>query len=175
MHNRSVYMEAKLPPSPHGEERIIPMTKAANKTAETAEFPAFDASQATEQLRAFAEKGVEQSKEAYAKLKSGAEEAQKVLEATYEQARAAGTELSLKSIAAMRANTESGFAHLEALFGVKSVSELVELQSAFLRKSFESAVEQSRDLQAASTKAAEEVIKPAKTAFEKSLKELKIA
>ena len=68
--------------------------------AETIEFPSFDASKATDQLRSFAEKGVEQSKEAYAKLKAGAEEAQKALESTYETAKSAGGELSLKTIAA---------------------------------------------------------------------------
>ena len=151
------------------------MTKTATKTAEITEFPAFDASQATDQFRVFAEKGVEQSKEAYAKLKTGAEEAQKVAEATFEQAKSASTELSLKSIAAMRAAAEANFAHLEAVMGVKSLSELIELQTSFLRKGVEMMVEQSKDFQAASTKAAEDVSKPVKAALEKSMKELKVA
>ena len=61
------------------------MAKTAEKTAEfieNVEFPSFDASKATDQIRAFAEKGVEQSKEAYAKMKTGAEETQKALEST---------------------------------------------------------------------------------------------
>ena len=49
-------------------------------TVENVEFPSFDASKATDQVRAFAEKGLEQSKEVYAKVKTGAEEAQKALE-----------------------------------------------------------------------------------------------
>lgn len=151
------------------------MTKTATKMAETIEFPAFNASQATDQLRAFAEKGVEQSKEAYAKFKTGAEEAQKVIEATYETAKTASGELSKKSIAAMRSSTEAGFTHLEALSGVKSLSELIELQTSFLRKSYEMLVEQAKDFQTVSSKAMEDVAKPAKTAFEKAMKELKIA
>ncbi|TGP42620.1 phasin, partial [bacterium M00.F.Ca.ET.229.01.1.1] len=47
-----------------------------SETIENIEFPSFDASKATDQIRAFAEKGVEQSKEAYTKLKTGAEETQ---------------------------------------------------------------------------------------------------
>lgn len=151
------------------------MTKTTAKVAETIEFPAFNASQATDQFRAFAEKGVEQSKEAYSRLKSGAEEAQKVAEITYETAKAASTELSLKSIAAMRTSAEAGFNHLEALVGVKSLSELVELQTSYLRKSFETMVEQAKDFQSVSSKAVEDVAKPAKNAFEKAMKELKIA
>ena len=44
-----------------------------------------------------------------------------------------------------------------------------------MRKSVESAVEQAKALQAASTKAVEDVAKPVKTAFEKTMKELKVA
>jgi len=146
-----------------------------SKIAKTAEFPTFDAEKATDQFRAFAEKGVEQSKEAYAKLKTGAENAQKALESTFETVKSAGDEISLKSIAAARSNAEAGFAHLEALVGAKSLSEVIELQTAFVRKAFETAVEQAKDLQAASTKAAEEVSKPLKDVFEKSVKELKVA
>ena len=150
------------------------MNKAA-KPADVMEFPTFDATAATDQFRAFAEKGVEQTKEAYSKMKANAEDAQKVLESTFETARSASSDLSLKSIAAMRANSEAAFSHLEALVGVKSVSEFLELQTGYLRKRVEMTVEQAKDMQALSSKAAEEVGKPIKDAFEKAMKELKVA
>lgn len=142
---------------------------------ETIEMPSFDVSKASDQFRAFAEKGVEQSKEAYSKLKTGAEEAQKTIETTYETARGVTSELSLKAIAALRTNAEAGFAHLEALAGAKSLSEVVELQTSYLRKRVELTVEQAKDFQAVASKAAEDVAKPVKTAFEKALKDLKAA
>ena len=147
----------------------------AETTLTNVEFPSFDASKAADQVRAFAEKGIEQSKEAYAKLKNGAEETQKALETTFETVKSAGSDLSLKTIAALRANSEATFAHLEALIGAKSLSEVVELQTTFVRKAVETAVEQAKELQAVGTKAAEDVSKPIKTAFEKSLKDLKVA
>ena len=150
------------------------MNKTA-KTTDTIEFPTFDATAATDQFRAFTEKGVEQSKEAYSKMKSGAEEAQKVLESTFESAKSTGSEFSLKSIAAMRANADATFSHLEALVGVKSVSEVIELQTAYLRKAVEMTVAQAKDMQATTTKATEEVTKPIKTVFEKTMKDLKVA
>lgn len=151
------------------------MTKAATKTAEIAEFPTFDASQAAEQFRAMTEQSVEQSKEAYAKVKNSMEDAQKIFESTFETAKSAGSDLSLKSIAALRAGAEANFAHMEALVGVKSLSEVLELQTAYMRKSYEMMVEQAKDFQAVSTKAVEDVSKPAKSAFEKSMKEFKVA
>jgi phasin len=151
------------------------MTKTTAKTAETIEFPTFDAAKATDQMRAFAEKGVEQSKEAYDKMKTGAETTQKALEETFEAARASGSEMSLKSIAALRAGSESSLSHMEALVNAKSLSEIIELQTAFLRKQVEMGVEQAKDMQALSTKSIEEVSKPVRGLFEKTLKELKVA
>ncbi|MBZ9737097.1 phasin [Mesorhizobium sp. CA18] len=154
------------------------MSKTTAKSAETienVEFPSFDASKATDQIRAFAEKGVEQSKEAYAKLKTGAEETQKVLESTYETAKTVSSDVSLKTIAALRANAEVSFSHLEALVGAKTLSEVVELQTSFLRKRVEMAVEQAKEFQTVATKAVEDVSKPVKSAFEKAMKDVKAA
>ena len=114
-------------------------------------------------------------KEVYSKLKTGAETTQKAVETSVETAKAAGSDLSLKTIAALRANAELSFSHLEALVGVKSVSELIEVQTAFVRKSVEAGVAQVKDLQAAGTKAAEEVSKPLKDVFEKAMKDIKVA
>lgn len=151
------------------------MSKTVKIADTSIEFPSFDASKATDQFRAFAEKGVEQSKEAYAKLKVGAEEAQKTIESTFETVKTVSGDVSKKAIAAMRANTEAGFDHLESLIAAKSLSEIVELQTAFLRKNVEMAVDQAKDMQAAATKAADEVSKPFKGAFDKAMKELKVA
>ncbi|MBD0413085.1 phasin [Oryzicola mucosus] len=149
-------------------------TKTA-EFVENVEFPTFDVSKATDQLRTFTEKGVEQSKEAYAKIKTGAEEAQKTIETTFETVKTASNDMSYKAIAALRTNTELGFAHLESLLGAKSLSEVLELQTSFLRKRIELSVEQAKDFQAVATKAAEDVTKPAKVAFEKAFTELKVA
>jgi len=150
----------------------------AEKTPDTLEgtvLPTFDPSKATVQFRAVAERGAEQSKEVLAKFKVGSEDAQKALKSTFETARSVGNELSLKTIAALRANTEADFSYLEALVGAKSISEVFELQTTFLRKRFEMGVEQAKEFQVATTKAAEDVSKPVKEAFEKAMKDLKVA
>lgn len=151
------------------------MSKTTEKTAEFIDNAAFEASKAIEKVSAFAEKGVEQSKEVVAKFKAGSETAQKALESSFQAAKTVSSDLSLKTIAAFRANAEAGFSHLEALITVRSPSEFIELQTAFVRKQVESAVEQAKDFQAVTTKAVEDVSKPIKTAFEKAMKENKVA
>ncbi len=138
-------------------------------------MPSFDASKMTDQFRDMAEKGVEQTKDAYAKMKTGAEEAQKTVEETLKTVQAAGADVSMKAISAMRSNAEAGLAHLEALVGVKSVSDFVELQTSFFRKQAELVVAQAKELQDVSTKAAEKATAPVKAAFEKAAKEFKAA
>ena len=149
------------------------MTKAKAAAANT-DFAQFDATAAADQVRAFAEKGVEQTQEAYAKMKAGAEDAQKMVEESIETVKDASKDVSLKTISALRANAEAGFAHMEKLLGVKSVAEFVELQTSYMRKQAEMAAEQVKAMQEVTTKAVEYAAKPAKVAFEKAVKDFKI-
>ncbi|GLR46223.1 phasin [Mesorhizobium amorphae] len=151
------------------------ITDKSSQTAETDEFQPFDPSKATEQFRSVAEKGVEQSKEALAKFQIGADETQKVLKSTFETARSVGNEVSLATIAALRANTEADFSHLEALAGANSLSAVIELQTTFLSKRFEMGVEQAKDFRALATKAMTDISKPVKDVFDKTLRDLKAA
>jgi phasin len=140
---------------------------ATPKLDDVFSFSAFDPSKFSESFRELAEKSVNQSKDAFAKVKEASEDATKTIEATLEKAQAGTVELGLKAIDAIRANAESSFSHMEALLGVKSVSELLELQTSFARKQAEVAVEQIKSMQETSRKVAEEVTQPGKDAAQK--------
>ena len=145
----------------------------AYKTDDIFSFTAFDPAKLTESFREFAEKGATQSRDAYAKMKTAAEEATKTVETTLQSAQAGSVELGLKAIDALRTNADMSLSHMEALLGVKSVSELFELQTAFIRKQAELAVEQAKTMQEATRKVAENVAKPGKDAAEKAMSSLK--
>ncbi|WP_245419538.1 phasin [Phyllobacterium salinisoli] len=138
-------------------------------------FPGFDANAVTDRVREFTEESVAQSKEAYSRFREQAEAAQKTMETTFETAQSNGAELSLKTISALRTNTEAGFSHLEALLGVKTFADGIELQSTFLRRQTELAVEQAKEFQSAAMKAFEAMTKPVKSAVEKAAKDAKAA
>ncbi|GMB82991.1 phasin [Shinella zoogloeoides] len=146
---------------------------ATKKTDDVFSIASIDPAKLSESFREFAEKGASQTKEAYAKMKEAAEDATKTVEATLESAQAGSVELGLKAIEALRTNAESSLSHMEALLGVKSVSELFELQTAFLRKQAEVVVEQAKSLQETSKKVAEKVAAPGKSAAEKAMKSFK--
>ena len=146
---------------------------ATKKTDDVFSIASIDPAKFSESFRDFAEKGAAQTKEAYAKMKEAAEDATKTVEATLESAQAGSVELGLKAIEALRTNAENSLSHMEALLGVKSVAELFELQTAFLRKQAEVAVEQAKGLQETSRKVAEKVVAPGKSAAEKAVKSFK--
>ncbi|MEN9894986.1 MAG: hypothetical protein RIR97_838 [Pseudomonadota bacterium] len=148
---------------------------ATKKNDDVFAIPSFDPAKISDSVRDFAEKGAAQSKEAYAKMKSAAEDASKTVEATLETAKTGSVELGTHLLNTVRANTETAFSHFEAVMGVKSVAELVELQTAFARKSYETAVEQTKAIQEASKKVAEELVKPGKEAAEKAMAAFKAA
>jgi phasin len=147
----------------------------AKKIDDVFAIPSFDPAKITDSMREFAEKGAVQSKEAFAKMKTAAEDASKTVEVTMETAKAGSVELGMKAIDTLRTNTETAFAHLEALMGVKTMAELFELQTSFVRKSYETAVEQAKSMQEASKKIAEDLAKPGKEAAEKAMSAFKAA
>jgi phasin len=147
----------------------------AKKTAsdDVFSFSSFDPSKLSDNFRDFAEKSSGKTKEAIAKVKEATEEASKTVEATLQNAQAGTVELGMAAIGMIRSNTESSLAHLESLLGVKSVSELFELQTAYLRKQAEAAVEQAKALTETSKKVAETIAKPGKDAAEKAMSSFK--
>jgi phasin len=148
---------------------------ATIKTNDVFSISSFDPSKFNDTFREFAEKGAQQSREAFAKLKSAGEDAGKTLEATVETAQAGTVEIGLKAIDALRTNAENSLSHMEALLGVKSVSELFELQTSFFRKQAELTVEQAKSIQETSKQVAEKLVKPSKEAAEKVMASFKVA
>ena len=138
------------------------------------EMPKFDMSsmEVPAAFREFAEKGVAQTKDAYEKMKATAEQATEVLETVYSTASKGSTEYGQKVIEIARTNTNTHFDFVASLFGVKSVSELVELSTAHARAQFEAVSAQTKELTALAQKVATETSAPIKTGVEKAMKKV---
>ena len=74
-----------------------------------------------------------------------------------------------------KSNIDAGFAFLKDFMAVKSVSEAVELQTAFARERFDASTAQAKDMQSKMTKMTEEASKPMKDAVSKSMENFKVA
>ena len=135
------------------------------------EMPKFDMPnmEMPEAFREIAEKGVEQTRDAYAKAKVASEEAADLLENTYEAAAKRATEYNHKLIEIARTNTRAAFDYVHELLGVKSPSEFIELSTAQMRKQFEIVSAQNKELCALAQEIATEAAETIKTGVSKAV------
>jgi phasin len=126
-------------------------------------------------FRDFAEKSVSQARDAYARIKTATEDATGVVENTFETVREGAFAIGVKALDAAQANADASFAFARDLFGVKTFSEVIELQSTFARKQFEAVTSQVKELQELGEKFIAKTSKPVTDTVEKTFKEMKVA
>jgi phasin len=99
-----------------------------------------------EQMRAFAEKGVSQARESYAKFKDAAETHNGTVEAVFTSASKGASEYTAKVVEFMKANTSAQLDFAQELFSLKSPSEALELWTGHTRKQLETFQSQAKEL-----------------------------
>jgi phasin len=148
------------------------MAQAKSKMESAAES-AFDSVTKMEvpaAVRDFAEKGVAQAKDAYAKFKVVADEASDMLEGAYSNASRGSSTLGLKALETSRTNMNAFFDHAISLFGVKTLSDAIELNTTFVRKQTETFAVQAREFGELAQKVSGEAVAPVKAQLEKAMK-----
>ena len=134
------------------------------------EMPKFDLPnmEMPEAFREMTEKGVAHAKDTCAKAKVASEKAADLFESTFACAAKGLTGYNLKLIEITRANTRAAFDYAHELMGVKSPSEFIELSTTQMRKQFEIASAQNKDLCALAQQVATETAEPIKTGVSKA-------
>jgi phasin len=120
-----------------------------------------------EQMRAFAEKGVSQARDNYAKFKDVAESHNGTIEAVFSSASKGASEYSAKLMEIMKANTTTTLDFAQALIAVKSPSEAMELWTSHAKKQFETFTANAKELAELSKKVATETAEPIKASASK--------
>jgi len=115
-----------------------------------------------EQMRAFAEKGVSQARDSYAKFKDAAETHNGTIEAVFTSANKGASAYSAKLLEFFKANTTTSLDFAQSLFGVKSPSEALELWTAHAKKQYETFTAQAKELAELGQKVATETVEPIK-------------
>jgi phasin len=115
-----------------------------------------------EQMRAFAEKGVSQARDNYAKFKDAAESHNSTVEAVFTTVSQGASQYSAKLIEFFKANTTTSLDFAQELFGVKSPSEALELWTSHARKQFETYTAQAKELTELGQKVATAAAEPIK-------------
>jgi phasin len=123
-----------------------------------------------EQMRAFAEKGVSQARDNYAKFKDAAETHNVTIEAVFTNASKGASEYSAKLMEFMKANTTAALDFAQELLSIKSPAEAMELWTSHARKQVQTLTAQAKELGELSQKIASETAEPIKTSASKLFK-----
>ena len=123
-----------------------------------------------EQMRAFAEKGVSQARDSYAKFKDAAETHNGTIEAVFTSASKGASAYSAKMLEFFKANTTASLDFAQELFGVKTPAAAIELWTSHTRKQFEALAAQAKELTELGQKVATETVEPIKASAAKLYK-----
>jgi len=146
------------------------MVAAKNKSETEVAFENLSKFEVPASVREFAEKGAEQAKDTYTKIKAATDEASDAFEGAYTTATKGVSSLGLKVLESARANANASFDHAISLFGAKTISDVIELNTAFLRKQTETTTVQVKEFGELAQKVANETIAPVKAQVEKTFK-----
>jgi len=141
-----------------------PATKIKIPAFPTVDIPRLEATaaEATSAFREFAEKGLTQAKDAYAKMKTAAEEATSILETSYANASKGAADYGLKVVEMGRANTNAAFDFAAELLGARTLAQMVEISTSHTRKQIEQMTEQAKELTSLAQKVATTTAEPLK-------------
>ena len=123
-----------------------------------------------EQVRAFAEKGVSQARDNYARFKDVAETHNSTMEAVFANASKGASEYSAKVMEIIKAGTSANLDFAQELVGVKTPSEALELWTHHAKKQFETFSAWSKEFTELSQKVASETVEPIKANASKLFK-----
>ena len=121
-------------------------------------------------FRSALEKGVAESRAAFVKAKTAADEAASAFEVSFAAVKDGALAINAKAFEALRANSEANFDFLKALLAAKSLSDVIALNAEFTRKQIETITGQTKDIGALTQKAMTDAVEPIKERLAKSFK-----
>ncbi|MGO9769256.1 MAG: phasin family protein [Roseiarcus sp.] len=158
-------------PAPEAVEASVASVSASlTEAAKAFEAPAASLNELQGNLRSVVEKGLSESRAAYAKAKGAADEAASALESSYAAAKAGVVAINAKALEALRANVDANFDFVKSVIAVKNVADYVALQGEFTRKQIDAITGQTKEIGALAQKLASQTAEPIKEQVAKTFK-----
>src|ERR1700684_279943 len=135
-----------------------------------AQLAAAPAAEIQQSFRSALEKGVVESRAAFAKVKTAADETANAFEVSLAAAKDGAVAINAKAFDALRTNADANFDFFKAVFAVKSLSDLITLQTEVAREQVETITGQGKDFGALAQKAMADAVGPIKDQIAKSFR-----
>ena len=148
-------------------------TTATPKSAAKAKAGAAPEFEIPNSLREFAERSLDQTRDAYGKFRDAMQDTASVIEQSTTKAADTTTDMNLKAIDFAKSQLDASFDLTRKLLKTRDLSEAVELQVEFARKQVESYNAQAKDMTEFASKAAQDVAEPLKAHMNKSMEQFR--
>jgi len=112
------------------------------------------------EMRAFAEKSVEQARQAFDGFISAAQQAMSAFEGHAETARKGARDVTEKAMTFAEQNMASAFEFAQDLVRAKDMQDVLRLQAEYIRRQMQALTEQARELGESTSKAAKDAATP---------------
>jgi phasin len=152
------------------EHAVAPTLAMPPEVAKMFAAPAASVTEMQDKVRTMIEKGIVETRAAYSKVKSAADETSTALESSYATAKTGVVAINVKALEALRASADANFDFVKSIFGVKSVADYVALHSEFARKQIETMTGNTKELSELAKKVATESVEPIKAQVAKTFK-----
>jgi phasin len=152
--------------------------KAVESATPVLELPKFELpnlDQPTKVPKAFwdmAEKGVIQARETFEKARKVADEVNSSLESSFNTVASGAAECNRKVLESTYVNANTSLDYAAAVFGAKTLSDLIELSTGYGRKLFEATTQQTKELASLAQKVATESVEPTKIGITNAFKKI---
>ena len=143
---------------------------AINAVLPTAPQVAAPVEEMQQSFRSALEKSVVESRAAFAKAKTRADETASAFEVSFAAAKDGALAINAKALEVLRAHADANFDFMKSVFAAKSLSDVLALQSEFARKQVETMTSQTKDIGALTQKAMADAVEPIKEQVAKSFK-----
>jgi phasin len=112
------------------------------------------------EMRAFAEKSVEQARQAFDGFISAAHQAMSAFEGQAETARKGARDVTEKAMTFAEHNVASAFEFAENLLRARDIQEVLRLQADYIKRQVQALTEQAKELGESTSKAAKDAATP---------------
>lgn len=150
-------------PAERVKRKPVAQTKAKAEPSEKAAKPLPSHKAATEAVRSVAEQSLDQVRSAFARSQEASMSFARGFEASGHVVQSGLKEMQVRVADALEAEAHAAFGYFRAMTQIRTLSDLIDLQSSQMRKQFERSFDEARELSslanAVATKASEPVRK----------------
>ena len=136
--------------------------------AKLIEGPLASVAEAQGKVRSLVETGITETHSKYSQIKSAADEAAHAIETSYATVKNGAVQFNVRALETLSETANANFAFFKSVFGVKSPSDYVALQSEFARKQIEIITAHTKALSELAQKLAVETVEPIKAQVAKT-------